>query len=241
LGLATCGDDYESSKLLLQHDQLSTTTTWSDYNFVGVDLGGLGVGYAKGLASRWGVGDRLHFVVDSAEAFVNMVQETYPGPIRLCLVQFPTPYRLQKEQDGSGNSQLPTSAQDGFMVSPELLQLIRKMLAKAQGKLLLQSNCEDVAVWMRSKACSIEGGYSLLTKPEPELQLDPKSPSVAPRIPQRTADWIAMGGERADGPGWYKNPLLPRQGATETEVACILNGTPVHRCVLTPELEDEEG
>jgi hypothetical protein len=113
------------------------------------------------------------------------------------------------------------------------------MLAKTQGKLLLQSNCEDVAVWMISKAWSMEGGYSLLT--QPELQPDPKSPSVAPRIPQRTADWIAMGGERADGPGWYKNPLLPRQGATETEIACILNGTPVHRCVLIPELEDEEG
>ena len=236
LGLATCGD-CASAELLLQHDQLSTS--WSDYNFCGVDLGGLGIGYARGLASRWGVEDRLHFVVDSAENFVSMVEETYPGPIRLCLVQFPTPYRLQKEEDGSGNSQLPTSAQDGFMVSTELLLLIRKMLAKTQGKLLLQSNCEDVAVWMRSKALSMEGGYSLLTKPE--LQPDPKAPPVAPRIPQRTADWIAMGGERADGPGWYNNPLLPRQGATETEVACILNGTPVHRCVLMPELESEEG
>jgi hypothetical protein len=234
LGLATCRDD-SSSKLLLQHDQLSTS--WSDYNFCGVDLGGLGVGYARGLASRWGVEDRLHFVVDSAENFVSMVEETYPGPIRLCLIQFPTPYRLQKG-DGSGNSQLPTSAQDGFMVSQELLRLIRKMLARTQGKLLLQSNCEDVAVWMRSKAWNMEGGYSLLTKPE--LQPDPKSPPLVPRIPQRTADWIAMGGVRADGPGWYKNPLLPRQGATETEVACILNGTPVHRCVLIPELDGEE-
>jgi hypothetical protein len=52
------------------------------------------------------------------------------------------------------------------------------------------------------------------------------------RIPQRTVDYVAMGGERAKGRGWFQREILHSEGATETEVACTINGTPVHRCLL---------
>ena len=119
------------------------------------------------------------------------------------------------------------------MVSEQLLSLVHDVLVKSQGRLLLQSNCEDVAVWMRNRACDeLNGGFSFIEE-DFSPPWNPTPPS-APRIPQRTADWISMGGERANGPGWISQPVLPRLGATETEVACILNGIPVHRCVLVP-------
>jgi hypothetical protein len=263
LGLASSGShdttaQASSERLLADDDSESEASiSWSDCNFVGVDLGALGIGYARGLASRWGLDDRLQFVVDSAEPFVEQVQATYPGPVHLCLIQFPTPYRLKKpaaataddhddeestDSSGGGNSQLPTSAHDGFMVTENLFRLVHKALSKTNGRLLLQSNCEDVAVWMRDLACtrvafsSHDDDETTNNKNKP-LHLASGgflSTGVALRIPQRTADWIAMGGERADGAGWYEHPLLHREGATETEVACALNGTPVHRCLLKP-------
>jgi SAM-dependent methyltransferase len=48
----------------------STTTIdydWSSYNYVGVDLSQIGIGYAKGITQRWGLEERAAFVVDSAE------------------------------------------------------------------------------------------------------------------------------------------------------------------------------
>ena len=54
------------------------------------------------------------------------------------------------------------------------------------------------------------------------------------RIPQRTALYIAMGCERAEGDGWSQEPILPRKGSTETELACQMNETPVHRCIFIP-------
>ena len=233
LGLATCDED---SPMI--------GCKWSDCNLLGVDCGMLGIRYARSLAKRWGIDSRLQYVVDTAEQFLCSVK-SYPGPVLLCLIQFPTPYRLEKTYliDGEienqtnmddffgGNSQLPKSADDGFMVSNALLDSVRGVLLKSRGKLLLQSNCEDVAVWMRNAACN-DGRYDYVVDNfVPSWKPNPNSSS---RIPQRTSEWISMGGERAEGPGWMSQPVLPRQGATETEVACILNGTPVHRCLLVP-------
>lgn len=195
-------------------------------NFAGVDLSGLAIGYARGLSHRWGMNDRLHFFVDNAESFLEKVINSYPGPLRFCLVQFPTPYRLPNAEK-EGNSQLPSDETSGFMVTERLLQLLRKALCPTSGTLLLQSNCEDVAVFMRQIACQQVGFECIETSDLTPCELDP---SV--KIPKRTLDWIAMGGTRAEGSGWSSKPLLPRIGRTETEVACMANGTPVHRCLL---------
>jgi hypothetical protein len=215
LGLAR---SKESNKILLN------TTKWEDCNFVGVDLGGLGIGYARGLSHRWGVSDRLQFVVDSAEHALSQL-ESYPGPVQLCLVQFPTPYQLNRTKNG--NSQLPISANDGFMVSQNLLLLVKDCIG--EGKVLLQSNCEDVAIYMKTIACRV----GLETFDYESQATEAKAPT---RIPQRTLDWIALSNPEIRATpgqgGWSRGPLLHREGQTETEVACELNSTPVHRCVL---------
>ena len=114
------------------------------------------------------------------------------------------------------------------MVTENLLSTIRSTLHPSKGKLLLQSNCEDVAVWMRNLA-SKKAGFSIINDDSPAVDSTSSTPQ---RLPQRTAEWIEMGGERAEGEGWYQREVLHRKGATETEVSCAINGTPVHRCIL---------
>ncbi|CAJ1952508.1 unnamed protein product [Cylindrotheca closterium] len=230
LGLAS-GNSQVSSQVLLGEN--SSSLSWKDCNFVGLDLGALGIGYARGLAFRRGIDDRLQFVVDSAESCLQSLVRSYPGPIKLCLIQFPTPYSL-KTTPGTGNTQLPSSPRDGFMVTEELLHLVHQALSKSDGKLLLQSNCEDVAVYMHDLAIE-KVGFQVEAADQSMSETTCASygyTSSTPRVPQRMADWITMGGKRAVGDDWSKAPILHRASATETEVACALNGTPVHRCVL---------
>mmetsp|Transcript_25193 Transcript_25193/g.59409 ORF Transcript_25193/g.59409 Transcript_25193/m.59409 type:complete len:740 (-) Transcript_25193:73-2292(-) len=228
LGLASTtttdrgASEQESARLLLGQNM-----KWSDCNFVGVDLGALGIEYSRGVAHRWNAEGNLQFVIDAAEDFCQHLQ-SYPGEIRCCMIQFPTPFRLQNK-DG-GNSQLPASKLEGFMVTENLLQTIHSSLDPKHGKLLLQSNCEDVAVWMRDLACRTVGFTAL--DDDDDREEPPHQGSIPQRIPQRTQDWIAMGGERAEGRGWFRRNILHRRGATETEATCAINGTPIHRCLL---------
>jgi hypothetical protein len=245
LGLASA--DYEdrhmaedallSSQLLLSSDgndggQLKRTSiAWSDCNFVGVDLGLLGLRYARGVSKRFDINHRLHFVCSPAEEFLLKL-ESYPGPIRLCMIQFPTPYRLDTGK--GGNSQLPASQNDGFMVTENLLRLTHSILLPHSGKVLIQSNCEDVAVWMRNTAQNVIG-FSCLEADYADLSRlanDSTSQETEIRLPQRTIDWRNSGGEQADGQGWIQGPILHRSGRPETEVACTMTGTPIHRCIL---------
>ena len=232
LGLASL-EEYDEANL--SRDTLGPTL-FNDCNFVGVDLSGLAVGYAKGIAKRWRLNHRLQFVVDSAETFLEEVKRTYRGNVSLCMIQFPTPYRLSPNESSShGNSQLPKSALDGFMTSPSLLRLAKDVLTTDEeekgGSLLLQSNCEDVAIWMQRTAC-LEG-FEALAMPN-QANLDHVNGRTGTTLPQRTLNWISIGGERAIGNKWSASPFLPRKGTTETETACQLNETPIHRCLLVP-------
>ncbi len=204
------------------------TNLWQNCNFLGIDLNPVTIGYGAGLAERWNLSDRLTFVVDTAEHALQQVLTSYPGTVSNILIQFPTPYRLAVS---SGNTQLPRSATDGFMVSLELLQLCRAILVP-DGTLWLQSNCEDVAVWMFHTACE-QAGFT----PVVDVAVESPTPPPPSELTQRTRQWIAMGGERAQGPGWINRPLLPRTAMTETEVACLIQGTPIHRCILSPVME----
>jgi len=225
LGLASTTIDRDASEQESARLLLGQKTKWSDCNFVGVDLGALGIEYSRGVAHRWNAEGNLQFVIDAAEDFCQHLQ-SYPGEIRCCMIQFPTPFRLQNK-DG-GNSQLPASKLEGFMVTENLLQTIHSSLDPKHGKLLLQSNCEDVAVWMRDLACRTVGFTAL----DDDREEPPHQGSIPQRIPQRTQDWISMGGERAEGRGWFRRNVLHRRGATETEATCAINGTPIHRCLL---------
>lgn len=208
----------------------SNETDFSGCNLLGVDLSGLTIGYAQGMARRWNLSHRLQFKVDSAESALQDIIESYPGVVSLCMIQFPTPYQLHRDdKSGGGNSQLPTSAHNGFMVSTNLLKLIHKTLClhgNLDGTLLLHSNCEDVAVFMRDAAVEHAGFVGV------EVSFPAKEPEIN-ELTQRTLNWLAGGAQcRAAGKYWSKSSFLPMKACTETEVACRLNHVPIHRCLL---------
>jgi tRNA G46 methylase TrmB len=214
LGLASLDDSHE----------------WRNCNLLGVDLSTLAIGYARGLAHRWGLTGTLHFADDSAEHLLAAVLASYPGSVHQVLIQFPTPYRLLPVNGGDsykGNSQLPKNKEDGFMVSSDLLKKVAAALRKSRGTLLLQSNCEDVALYMYQAAVQHANMQGVLSE-------NPRRSMLA-ETTQRTQTWLAQQGtelDRACGPVWCDTPVLPKVCQTETEIACTLNGTPVHRCLL---------
>jgi len=239
LGLASDSTPEVSHQSKNKDDELIRLS--SEHNFLGVDLSSLAIGYAKGVSHRRGLSGRLHYTVDTAESILTQIADTYPGPISLCLIQFPTPYRLSTGTDGGGgtggggNSQLPISALEGFMVSPCLLNQIHQILSSksSHGRLLLQSNCEDVAVWMLQTAEDV--GFESIQLNMFRTNSDMEELDQKMDLPQRTRNWIEQfSGERAVGRSWSALPLLPRRASTETEVACRLNGTPIHRCLVQP-------
>ena len=229
LGLATLTNDklnIDSSGTLDD----SSIIDYSQCNFLGCDLNRLLVGYGSSIAERWKIQGKLQFIREPADQCIYGIATTYPGKVKLVMIQFPSPYRLNPSKMDSGNSQLPSVS--NFMVSEFLLRSISTLLQNKRGEgeesgyLLIQSNCEDVAVYMRDLAVKKIG----MTHVDAESVVD-----VLPieELPQRSREWIAMGGKRPMGdPCWSSKPLLPRKGQTETEVACDIQGTPVHRCLL---------
>ncbi len=216
---------------------------WSDYNFIGADLSQLAVNFASSVSQRWKCQGRVYFALLSAEEVMKKIIDSYPGQVKLVTIQFPTPFSFQENglEEGikdeifecitnQGNKQLPQSAYSGFMVTKRLLDLVKVALKDGSGKLLLQSNCEDVAVLMKNIAVN-EIGFLTLDVEKCTHKLENKA-----SLTKRTEKWISVNGERAEGSYWSSIALLPRRGSTETEIACLLNGTPVHRCIL--ELRD---
>jgi SAM-dependent methyltransferase len=240
--------------------------SWNDCNFAGVDLSSLGINYARSLSQMWSL--NAHFRLDSAENALRSIIHTYPGPINLCMIQFPTPYRLLEpsymEKPLGGNSQLPSNPHDGFMVTEELLHLIYRALTSG-GKLLLQSNCEDVALWMKhlavtrcqfqvcywdtstpiSKDCTSSKCITSTNSIQSQHKTDRLEQTASAHPTKRTMNWIALRESnndnddqaqyRAIGSEWSRKSLLPphpTMGRTETEVACIRNQVPIHRCLL---------
>ena len=154
----------------------------------------------------------------------------------LMVSQFPTPFRFQPSNDTPSNergynSQLPQDAASGdFMVTNKLLSEIQATLSKSSGKLLIQSNCEDVAVHMMNIGKQV-GFKPLASNP---CVTEDNLGQLGKNIPKRARDWHEIGGERAIGSDWSLVPILPAYGRTETEVACMLDGKPVHRCIMVP-------
>ena len=61
----------------------SLSLDWEKHNFIGVDLSRLGIRYAHGVCNRWGLDGHLQFIVDSAEACLSKIQESYPGNVEV--------------------------------------------------------------------------------------------------------------------------------------------------------------
>ena len=254
LGLATLKDHKKT-------DANEMDVNWSDCNFLGADLSRLAIGYGTSILHRWNLKGKIHLEVSSAQDILEKVYESYPGEVKLIMIQFPTPFRMDQVEDSAmnrdrreeahhvpkpegetdlasvvnqGNQQLPTNIFDGFMVTTQLVGTACNILQKSSGRLLLQSNCEDVAVLMKNMAEDV--GFQSLRVPFP-VKIGEEIPYSNMRIPRRTKQWISMGGERAEGIHWSSRSLLPVKGATETEISCVINGTPVHRCIVYPSIE----
>ena len=228
LGLATIDQASQNSFNSSPEGGLLGDIDWRQCNYVGVDLSQLCLGYGRGVAERWGISGWLQFTYGSALDLLESVASHYPGQVTLIMIQFPTPYQLK---DVGGNRQLPSDPESGFMVSENLLKACMRILKRSKGFLLLQSNCEDVAVTIRAMAESAARFDSVAV---PLCVTDTSKSASSLRIPQRTLDWIQLRGKRAVGDGWSVTPLIPSRGATETEVSCRLNKTPIHRCLLQP-------
>lgn len=116
-------------------------------------------------------------------------------------------------------------------LSGDLLSEAHRTLSLAKnGKLLIQSNCEDVAVYIMETGVKVGFKASAFDNAVTQDDLI----DVGRNIPKRALEWQAVGGGRAMGPHWSSLPILPEYGRTETEVACILDNKPVHRCILLP-------
>ena len=214
---------------------------WSSCNFLGVELNPTLVAFGRGMASRWGLADVLQFTSAPAEVLIESVSNTYPGNTTMVMIQFPTPFRLLQADDDTtpptddtttrhtmgGNPQLPSKSD--FMVIPRLLTGIKRALTNQQGYLLIQSNAEDVAVHMKHQAETM-ASFSSVDVPFPVL-FDDQDICGRRRLSWRTKRMLEHGGQqRAHGSAWSKESILPIQ--SETEVSCMLNDTPIHRCVL---------
>ena len=191
---------------------------------------------------RWNLSHRLQFAYSSASHLLETVESAmsaYPGLIVAgLLINFPSPYRLSKQDrsqqnSSAGNSQLPSSPDDSFMVSRLVMERVAALLKSSSasstesgGFLLLQSNCEDVAIELRDLAISC--GLECMSAKHPVWNTE----CATIRLTNRAVEWRERGGKPAVGREWSAVPLLPKGCATETEVSCIFHNTPVHRCLL---------
>jgi SAM-dependent methyltransferase len=239
LGLASMKDAASSEEvsifqILTQKDGLNLSAFGETCNYLGGDLSQLTVNYARGIAKRWGIEGHVQFSRKPAIEVLHDVESLYPrGRVALIMIQFPTPFKLLKRNESNvdvGNQQLPSNEASGFMVTADLLRLAARLLKDTGGYLLLQSNCEDVAVKMRCIAVE-EAGFECMDL-KPTVTKLPGLDDPEQLLPLRSREWIQMGGECPVGSGWIAKHVLPSLGHTEIEVNCMVQGTPVHRCLL---------
>jgi SAM-dependent methyltransferase len=233
MGISLLGLSSAKARQIASSSHLTDFPDLTSCNFVGGDLSRLLVGFSHGIAQRWGLEGRTRFVWKPAEDFLQDILDWEKAPpVEMIMIQFPTPFRRESSIGLDGNSQLPSDHRSsGFMVSEKLLTSARDILAQSKGYLLLQSNCEDVAVRMRQMAEAV--GMECVEAGQPAPATIVALDGDVETLPLRTQEWIAAGGARALGKGWWSTPILPRIGQTETEVLCNLQAKPVYRCLLT--------
>jgi hypothetical protein len=213
---------------------------WENCNYAGAELNQMMVRYANGVVSRFDnyPNERfIHFFNQSAEALLDNVLKFYNGKVSLIMLQFPSLYRLIVDKgNNAGNLQLPMSATQGFMVTETLLHMIAKVLILNDGcgKLLIQTKCEDVAIFVKNLAI-YTGNFQLIpcTDYVNNIDQDVYFESKNNR-PKRVEQWLALNPitERAEGIYWSKSSLIPSFARTETEIACDDDDLFIHRCLM---------
>ena len=210
---------------------------WQGDNLLGCDLSASGIGYARGLASRWGVSGRCKFVRDDARAVLRAARRSTVG-VRRILLSCPTPYAQVVPTDtstdvgeavSSGNAQLPSSHVDtSFLGHAEIFDEMARSMVPGEGQLYLSSNVEDVALTLKRNAEAAGFEAELIEEEEGSHACDAKAKEIA--TPRRQQLWRAAGGERAEGPEW--DAARPMPWASETERAHQCDGRPIHRVVM---------
>ena len=178
---------------------------WQGDNLLGCDLSASGIGYARGLASRWGVSGRCKFVRDDARAVLRAARRSTVG-VRRILLSCPTPYAQVVPTDtstdvgeavSSGNAQLPTSHVDtSFLGHAEIFDEMARSMVPGEGQLYLSSNVEDVALTLKRNAEAAGFEAEVMEEEEGSHACDAKAKEVA--TPRRQQLWRAAGGERAE-------------------------------------------
>jgi tRNA G46 methylase TrmB len=220
LALATLSEEIES--LQRTAGFLGDLEPIQNSNCIGCDSNPLLVGFAHSIAFRWKILHRLQFICQDGRTLLEDIDKYYPGNVSIIMIQFPSPYSLNETR--KGNHQLP-SRDSSFMASEALFQTAYRTLSN-NGLLILQSNVEDVAVYMFGLAKAV--GFHPLSCPNPCTLDDLNSATIT----QRSLKWMKNEHDRACGEFWSDVPLLPRNCATETEVACQEKGQRIHRCIL---------
>ena len=256
IGLAAVADGVIGSYAYQYHLDLN----WCEYNYLGSDLSSKAMQWATSLTMRRGLTGRCQFLHTSTDTLLEYLDKTN-ADTKLLLLQFPTPYRLQEKilsdtcneneasassgNKGSGcNEKLPLGPDDpSFMANPEILQQMVHLLKRYQvnhekeAYLLLQSNCEDVALHLHD--CLLSMDLEAKDSECPRYTFDGSA------ISSRTRAWLESQQQslrnmedirRAVGLQWPSRPLIPIQ--TETEVSSDHQGTPVHRCLFNSSCKD---
>jgi len=135
------------------------------FNWMGVDSLPPLICRAQGVARRWGIQGRTQFVHADAVEAVDWVARSYPGPLHLVCIQFPTPFQSKESRagrggaDGEAEGEEPPAAVHGkgrFMVDARLAAGVAGGLSPG-GRLLLQSNVAEVATAMAAQFERIGG------------------------------------------------------------------------------------
>ena len=228
-----------SRRIKYQSNEKTKDVLWENCNYAGTELNEMMVRYANGVASRLDTVNEdkfVHFFSLPAEEFLNQILISYEGKVSLILIQFPSPYRLIRDENTIGNTQLPTSANDGFMVTESLLQTIIKVLSlnKGNGKLLIQTKCEDVAIHIKNLALST-GSLQLIPCSDYVKNIDRDIYFKNDKMrPKRVEQWLSSQTvtERAEGLFWSRSRIIPSFARSETEIACEDDGSFIHRCLM---------
>ena len=214
------------------------------YNYLGGDLSPQAIKWATSMARYYQIENTCQFCHVSTDTLLDYLlgagsddglqssqsQQQQSENVALILLQFPTPFRLDKQKHGGGGngddattntstttttSSSNTSARQGgnskfakspfdetFMANPRILQKIVAVLKAStfrgcrreedsrhgdgchcrRPRLLVQSNCEDVSIWIHQQLTH-EFGLEALTARVPRLGLGPQQPPPPPPPP----------------------------------------------------------
>ncbi|KAG2500401.1 hypothetical protein HYH03_001972 [Edaphochlamys debaryana] len=125
------GSGYGRFLLLLQRNNPERRS-----NYLGIEIRRALVDRSNAWSSRLGVGGTVRYEFGNATVGLRALLEAYPGPVTDVFIQFPDPHFKRRHHKRR-------------VVQPQLVAAVRDVLQPG-GRVLLQSDVEEVAVHMRN-------------------------------------------------------------------------------------------